>query len=401
MSELDKNDPDLVILAQWETDQMAAVLEHIEGDIISDDILIDGYDKLPTNHYSAVISRGTLSSLNTFGMIDRSVDIYNLLKPGGSLVLSTGFILSHIKGQWLVPNSVFLFSIAELEMLFDKKMWEWVITATPAPIIPTDFDRYISDLEYRRLHKFHRVLYKDNLIWTSIFLHLRKKVIMTRKEWEVEQAFKALRDVKGTILGVGAGIENTIAKLSHTADLVIATDLYDKMDRWGIPIDPTVEDPSKFFADPINMARVQFFNMNAKELKFVDNFFDGIFSSSSIEHFGTMDDIKRAVDEMYRVLKVGGLLAISTEIILNKWSAQWLVENELRLFNESELDQLFGDGLWNVEVVSYAAFLGDEEPTDLVRYLTDEVYKKEHLDHKLLIQDGLIWTSIFLLLRKI
>src|SRR3990172_231004 len=44
--------------------------------------------------------------------------------------------------------------------------------------------------------------------------------------------------------------------------------------------------------------------------------FDGIFSSSSIEHFGDLPSVRRAVEEISRVLKSGGILTLSTEFRL-------------------------------------------------------------------------------------
>src|SRR5206468_9641770 len=43
----------------------------------------------------------------------------------------------------------------------------------------------------------------------------------------------------------------------------------------------------------------------------------GIFSSSSIEHFGEYEDIANAAYEMGRVLKVGGVLTLSTEYLID------------------------------------------------------------------------------------
>jgi ubiquinone/menaquinone biosynthesis C-methylase UbiE len=56
--------------------------------------------------------------------------------------------------------------------------------------------------------------------------------------------------------------------------------------------------------------------MNALDLQYEDGTFDGIFSSSSLEHFGGPADLRRAVAEMSRVLKPGGVLSVSTEFRL-------------------------------------------------------------------------------------
>jgi SAM-dependent methyltransferase len=57
--------------------------------------------------------------------------------------------------------------------------------------------------------------------------------------------------------------------------------------------------------------------MDARYLLYDSNMFDLIFSFSSIEHFGSRDDIKQAMAEIGRVLKPGGIAVIATEIVLN------------------------------------------------------------------------------------
>jgi SAM-dependent methyltransferase len=56
--------------------------------------------------------------------------------------------------------------------------------------------------------------------------------------------------------------------------------------------------------------------MDAMDRRYEDASFDGIFSSGSIEHFGELEDIRRSVAEMHRVLKPGGVAALATEFRL-------------------------------------------------------------------------------------
>ena len=56
--------------------------------------------------------------------------------------------------------------------------------------------------------------------------------------------------------------------------------------------------------------------MDGRTLTFPDASFDVVYSLSSIEHFGGFEGAKRAVLEMARVLKPGGVLALATEYIL-------------------------------------------------------------------------------------
>jgi SAM-dependent methyltransferase len=82
--------------------------------------------------------------------------------------------------------------------------------------------------------------------------------------------------------------------------------------------------------------------MNALELRYEDESFDGIFSSGSIEHFGDLDNIHQSVVEMYRVLKPGGVVGLATEFRL-AGPPPGLPGTVL--FDESELRQVLLDGL--------------------------------------------------------
>jgi SAM-dependent methyltransferase len=140
-----------------------------------------------------------------------------------------------------------------------------------------------------------------------------------RKHWEVAMAILALRSggvlrPDAEVLGVGAGNEPTLFWLTRYVRRVFATDLYLASGAWGESANSSMLiDPSSHWPGPWNPKRLVVQHMNALDLRFEDNSFDGIFSSSSIEHFGTADDVRRSMREMYRVLKPGGRLSLSTE----------------------------------------------------------------------------------------
>jgi SAM-dependent methyltransferase len=144
-----------------------------------------------------------------------------------------------------------------------------------------------------------------------------------RKAWEISMSTRALRDLgalrdDAEILGVGAGREATIFWLTRYVRRVFATDLYLEEDAWserdssaGMLVDPKGELNFKW-----NPRRLVVQHMNGLDLRYEDESFDGIFSSGSIEHFGELGDIRRSVEEMYRVLKPGGVAGIATEFRL-------------------------------------------------------------------------------------
>jgi SAM-dependent methyltransferase len=90
-----------------------------------------------------------------------------------------------------------------------------------------------------------------------------------------------------------------------------------------------------------NPRRLVVQHMDALDLAYEDETFDGIFSSGSIEHFGSLENIHRSVVEMYRVLKPGGICALATEFKLKGPAGM----PGTHLFTEDELKSVIFDGL--------------------------------------------------------
>ena len=74
-----------------------------------------------------------------------------------------------------------------------------------------------------------------------------------------------------------------------------------------------LERPGDYAPCPWNPQRLEVEHMDALDLRYEDGSFDGVFSSSSIEHFGGHAELARALGELYRVLKPGGVASLSTE----------------------------------------------------------------------------------------
>lgn len=143
-----------------------------------------------------------------------------------------------------------------------------------------------------------------------------------RKDWEVAMALRALADhgavrSDARILGVAAGTEDTIFYLSRHVAEVVAVDRYLAPGEW------TATAPPAMLIDPVRLApyscapeRLTVRHMDCRVLSFPDACFDGIFSSGSIEHFGDLQTVAAASYEMGRVLKPGGVLSLSTELLI-------------------------------------------------------------------------------------
>lgn len=140
-----------------------------------------------------------------------------------------------------------------------------------------------------------------------------------RKYWEVAQAARALVDLgaihaEADVLGVAAGIEETIFWATNHARRVVATDRYLESEGWDDDAPRAMlERPGDYAPCPWDPDRLVVEHMDALELGYEDESFDGAFCSSSIEHFGGRAELARALGELYRVLKPGGIASLSTE----------------------------------------------------------------------------------------
>ncbi len=143
-----------------------------------------------------------------------------------------------------------------------------------------------------------------------------------RKYWEVATAVAALRAAgavhsRAEVLGVAAGDEPTLFWLTLWVRRVFATDRYLAPGEWSeFAAETMLTDPGLHWPGRWDPRRLVTQHMDALDLRYSDGSFDAVFSSSSIEHFGGIAEVRRAVEEMHRVLRPGGVLSLSTELRL-------------------------------------------------------------------------------------
>jgi SAM-dependent methyltransferase len=230
-----------------------------------------------------------------------------------------------------------------------------------------------------------------------------------RKHWEVAMAVRSLSDhgaahPAAEVLGVAAGSEATIYWLSARVRRVFATDLYLEPGLWEKTADRSMLlDPGRSWPGPWNPRRVVAQHMDALDLRYEDASFDGVFSSSSLEHFGDHAAVRRAADEMFRVLKPGGILAISTEFRVAGPSPGL---PGILLFDRAELEELLvGERGWSL-VSPLETDVTDrtrQVETPFPEALEDVASGRgrwRRFPHVLLRQGGHLWTSVHLTLRK-
>lgn len=146
---------------------------------------------------------------------------------------------------------------------------------------------------------------------------------LDRKTWELtmlslflEEA--GLLDGASRILSVGAGREAILFWLAPRVGRMVATDVYGTGEFAGY------DAPAQMLTDPAalspydhDLGNLDVRVADGRRLTdFEDGSFDGVFSLSSIEHFGGPADVARAASEMGRVLRPGGHAFIATELSL-------------------------------------------------------------------------------------
>ncbi len=231
-----------------------------------------------------------------------------------------------------------------------------------------------------------------------------------RKYWEVAMTLRSFRQLGALrdgarILGVGAGREATIYWLTRHVGEVVATDLYETEDDWSESDSSPdmLTDPGRYWDRDWNPERLTVRHMDARHLDFEDESFDAIFSSSSIEHFGDFPDVRRSVEEMFRVLRPGGVLALATEFRLE---GEEIGYPGLLRFDEPELRSLLLDGLWWDPATPLDLEISEETLASAVE-MREAIADQEagirgwsRYPHLVLRHEQFLWTSVHVALVK-
>jgi hypothetical protein len=98
-------------------------------------------------------------------------------------------------------------------------------------------------------------------------------------------------------------------------------------------------DPARFSQLPYPRGHVIPVHSNALRLNLPDGRFDGVFSSGSIEHFGSLDNVAQAAQEIGRILKPGGVASIATEFRLEGPADRSWFDDNVILFTPELLER--------------------------------------------------------------
>ena len=240
----------------------------------------------------------------------------------------------------------------------------------------------------------------DNPDWMALLRSLATlpdhKMAMHRKSYEFTQLVFGLErlgflrdDV--SVISVGAGHEGVLYWLANRVGRVVATDTYDGVWQTNMAREGdsrVLQTPGEYAPFPYRKDRLSFMRMDGRRLEFPDASFDVAYSLSSIEHFGGVEGARAAVDEMSRVLKPGGLMAVATEYIL---SGPQYHEG----FFADQIREIFGrPGLTLVEPI-------DEHVYKRYAFKPVDLQKNRHQTPHMVVSDGgSVITSVMVFLRK-
>lgn len=194
-------------------------------------------------------------------------------------------------------------------------------------------------------------------------------------------------------LGIAVGHEPVIYWLANRVSRVVATDLYRGTFADNEATPDVLRDPDKYAPYAYPRERVRFLPMSGTDICFGDETFDLVFSFCSIEHFGSRANSARALREMARVLRPGGIAVVSTEVLLNDQPPQ---------------EEIFAP--WEIYETLVAPsgllMIGDIAPADLSPYFAAPINLLDRNDlssgrpHFVLRIEQALFTSVMLFLQK-
>ncbi|HEY9660478.1 MAG TPA: class I SAM-dependent methyltransferase, partial [Allocoleopsis sp.] len=116
-------------------------------------------------------------------------------------------------------------------------------------------------------------------------------------------------------LGLGAGKEGLIYALTNVCGEVTATDLYNSANWQTAAMSVNAVYEANPF--PYRKERLVVRNMDMTQIEFPENSFDFVWSCCAIEHVNNFRELHRVYEEIHRVLKPGGVAALTTEYNLS------------------------------------------------------------------------------------
>jgi len=232
-------------------------------------------------------------------------------------------------------------------------------------------------------------------VLSRIMEDLKEGCYIHRKAWEYAMCIYGLETLgvvnpSSCAISVGAGYERPLFYFSNKIKRMVATDLYEESGKEDEPF--MLTSPENFAPFPYKKDNLQVLRMDGTKLEFGDELFDFAFSLSAIEHFGSRDNMKKAMTELFRVLKPNGVLCLTTEFILNNSKHQeYFSLDELREYILGSTKFLLAGGEIDLSISKNLL----DDPIDV------SIEKNLNISPHIILKNGeVIWTSIVLFLRK-
>jgi SAM-dependent methyltransferase len=160
---------------------------------------------------------------------------------------------------------------------------------------------------YRQYYEFER-----NHWWFRV----RSVIIFT----SIKQVIEKYKFRSPKILNIGAATGYTSEILS------------------GLGTVMSVEDNKECFGFLISLGKIDCVNASITELPFDNSTFDIVCAFDVIEH---VEDDRKAVSEMHRVCKEGGIICVTVPVYMSLWSEHDEINHHIRRYSKSTLLPLF------------------------------------------------------------
>jgi SAM-dependent methyltransferase len=240
-------------------------------------------------------------------------------------------------------------------------------------------------------------------------------IIPDSKQWECAMMMRTFSELgvvrPGALLaGIGAGTEETTFALAAKDCIVFPTDRYLELTPWS-DVAPAgmMVNPAQFSPYAYPRGAVIPVHSDARAASLPSGFFDGVYSAGSIEHFGSLEAVSAAAEEIGRILKPGGIAAISTEFRLDGPNDKPWFSDDCILFTP-ELLQKHIVGPSGLELIGEPDYSTSKETYDNRVVLTDFLKKAKRVvsladkrnayPNLVLFHDGYLFCSVHLAMRK-
>jgi SAM-dependent methyltransferase len=254
--------------------------------------------------------------------------------------------------------------------------------------------------------KLNRLCYVEDLENSEIMQIISSlQQPFSRRTWEWAQVVVAMRrfgklNNESKAIGIASTTEPLLFYLANHINHVYATDLYDSTKYIDTPSD-FPENPKKYAPFPYKEDALTVLRMDATNLEFPSDTFDVAFSISSIEHFGGKNHsgALRSLQEVERVLKPGGIAAITTEYIINdkKHPKEYILSDDRdpEFFNRQTIYDDLINKLDKLKLVEPLDLRITTKTLDTATGQDDQIYP-----HILLRYGDILFTSVMLVFQK-